>query len=115
MALVTMPKSGSLYLLMRFVEGLNIPPYHISLDLFPHDHLVPAWAEDLARGGAIAQEHLDASEANLDLLRRAGVTRIVVQVRDPRQAALSWTYHIDGITGERTSVRRLMPSAVPAD
>ena len=115
MALVTMPKSGSLYLRMRFVEGLNIPPCHVSLDLFPHDHLVPAWAEDLARGGAIAQEHLDASEAILDLFHRAGVTRIVVHIRDPRQAALSWMYHIDGTTGERTSVRRLMSPAVPAD
>lgn len=49
MALVTLPKPGNLYLLMLFVEGLNIPPCHIFLGLFPHDHLVPAWAEDLAR------------------------------------------------------------------
>lgn len=113
--LITMPKSGSLYLLMRFVDGLNVPNCHISLDLFPADHVVPAWAEDLARGGAVTQEHLDASEENLAALQRAGIDRVVVHVRDPRQAALSWMHHIDGTTGERANVRRLISPTVPDD
>lgn len=111
--LITMPKSGSLYLLARFARGLGIPICHASLDLFPVDHVVPAWAENLARGGAIAQEHLDASPENTNALKQAGFGKVVVHVRDPRQATLSWLHHVDTTVGDLLHLRQLISPPIP--
>ena len=112
---VTMPKSASIYILLRFVGGLRVPPCRVSLDLFPVDHVVPSWAESLALGGAVCQEHIDASAANLRQLSTAGLTRLIIHVRDPRQAALSWAHHLDSLTGERARLGRLVSPLPPDD
>ncbi|MCH8113406.1 MAG: sulfotransferase domain-containing protein [Proteobacteria bacterium] len=106
--LVTMPKSGSLYMLMRLSKGLGVPICHASLDLFPTDRVIPSWAQALALGGAVAQEHLDASSRNMAELVRAGLSKAVVHVRDPRQATLSWVHHVETTTGDREHIRQLM-------
>ena len=48
----------------------------------------------MGRGGAVTHEHFRASDQNLAALARAGVTKIAVQVRDPRQAFLSFIHHL---------------------
>jgi hypothetical protein len=45
-------------------------------------------------GNVVRQEHVDASPANLEILGKH-VDRIVLHVRDPRQAMLSWAHHIN--------------------
>lgn len=112
---VTMPKSASVYVLLRFAHGLGIPTCRVSLDLFPADQVIPSWAEGLAEGGAVCQEHVDASPANLARLRAAGLSRLVVHVRDPRQATLSWTHHLESMTGDRAYLGDLVSPPLPDD
>ena len=89
----TLPKSGSVYTLNAISVGLTLPRRWISLGTYPDDiivldHLVRL----LAPGGAVAHEHLPATEYNLRLLGRH-LHRVVVHVRDPRMSALEFVHH----------------------
>ena len=112
--LITMPKSGSIYTATRLSEELGAPLCRISLDLVPKDHVVPSRAASFANGGAICQEHLDASDENLDAMVKAGIRRIQVHVRDPRQATLSWVHHVETMVGEESYLRDLLSPKLPA-
>jgi hypothetical protein len=48
----------------------------------------------IAEGGIIAKEHIPASAHNLKVLEDHGLTRMVVHLRDPRQAMLSWVHFV---------------------
>lgn len=91
----TMPKSGSMYILNVLAKSLDyqIVPTCIASHM-ARDHLIPSWATAFSAGGMITQEHMSASMQNIAALRMAGIDRIVVHVRDPRQALLSGIYHI---------------------
>ena len=113
--LVTMPKSGSVYTAARLSDELAAPLCRISLDLNPHDHVVASWAALFAKGGAVCQEHLDATGENLKALAMSGITRLQVHVRDPRQATLSWVHHIETMVGDQAYLRDLVSPALPDD
>ena len=90
----TMPKSGSIYIGNTLARGLQRefstePAAH---GFFPTYFLMPNRLLSLASSGAFRQEHFDASPINLRMLSRYS-DRIVVNMRDPRQATLSWTHH----------------------
>ena len=53
----------------------------------------------IAQRNVIRQEHLDASPVNIRFLSRF-VDRLVVNVRDPRQATLSWLHHVKRLLKE---------------
>jgi len=42
-----------------------------------------------AAGGAICSQHIPATAPNLEILTRAGITKVIVHVRDPRQCITS--------------------------
>ena len=113
--LVTMPKSGSVYTTLRLSEELGAPQCRISLDLNPVDYIVPSWLDLFVAGGAVCQEHLDASQTNLDALTASGLDRLQIHVRDPRQATLSWVHHIETMVGENAYMRDLMSPALPSN
>ncbi|MBU1344430.1 MAG: sulfotransferase domain-containing protein, partial [Proteobacteria bacterium] len=54
-------------------------------------------AKRLVQGNCVAQGHIAAKNINLFLLEKAGVKKIVVHVRDPRQAMLSWIHYIENL------------------
>jgi tetratricopeptide (TPR) repeat protein len=89
-----LPKSASESIWNRLAEGLGIAQGHISLGLFPDCMTIPSRARELARGGISAKEHLAATPYNLGALSAAGIDRVLVHVRDPRQAMLSWAYFL---------------------
>jgi len=90
----TMPKSGSLYLWQVLEYGLCVPACRVSHSTFPGDIIVPEWLDRLRCGNVVTQEHIPASLENLAAMSRAGVKKIIVHVRDPRQATVSWMHHI---------------------
>jgi hypothetical protein len=55
---------------------------------------MPAAFERFRQGNIVRQEHFDASPINLHICGRY-VDRLVLHVRDPRQATLSWTHHVN--------------------
>ncbi len=89
--LCTLPKSGTIYLTNLFLRGLGLAHRSVTLGCFPRDLL--DWQKvRAARAGAVVHTHLDASPANLQVLRTLQ-PRAMVHLRDPRQAALSFVHH----------------------
>jgi hypothetical protein len=108
-----LPKSASSYCfeVLRRIGGLH--DLGISVGLFPYDRI--AWQRYVGfatRGGYIAHHHLDASAVNLWLLRARPV-RLVVHVRDPRQALLSWLHHLNRNATESGEVLPLTTASPP--
>ena len=92
----TMPKSGSIYVTRTVASSLGIEYSLKSLayGFFPNYFMIPNALEPFRRGDIVRQEHFDASPINLTLCGRY-IDRMVLHVRDPRQAMLSWTHHVN--------------------
>jgi Sulfotransferase domain len=92
----TMPKSGSIYLTRTIAASLGIDFSLESLadGSFPSYVMIPRALENLRRGDVVRHEHFDASPINLAICARH-IDRVVLHLRDPRQATLSWTHHFN--------------------
>jgi hypothetical protein len=102
-ALVTQPKSGSVTVGNIFNSGFNLPSVAYSL---VYVEVIQSWAEDYARGGACYVTHLDPAPQNIDRLKRAGIGKIIVHVRDPRQILLSMIHHVSRYEENRPALLR---------
>jgi hypothetical protein len=91
--LVTIPKSGSLYLAEVLRQGLNIPYKEVSSGYFPLDVFEYRKLNAYSTGKVISKAHLGANPINLHLMK-AFSPRIVLHLRDPRQAMLSMLHHL---------------------
>lgn len=94
----TMPKSGSVYVFRSLCAILNRPHMYIGHGYAFIDQISPQNAEILSKGGFVSQNHFAPSPENLQLLRHFHL-KMVLHLRDPRQALLSWVHHLDWITG----------------
>ncbi len=95
----TLPKSGSVYLLSTLMHGLGLDRDRISGGYFPDDLIIRDLVESFTESPGVAQEHLPARRLNLVQLNNR-VDRMLVHVRDPRQATLSWTHHINKLNSK---------------
>ncbi len=66
----------------------------ISTGIFTSERLVLSGVSRLAPNGFAFASHCMATYHNLCTLRDAGFTRATVLLRDPRDATVSWTYHV---------------------
>jgi hypothetical protein len=90
-AVVAQAKSASFSVGNIFSWGFDLPSFAYSIATL---EVVESWARDFARGGACYTTHLHPLDRNISRLKRAGVTKIIVHVRDPRQGILSGIHHI---------------------
>ena len=93
----TLPKSGSMFILHNLADQLKggMKSYHeIAHQSFPKDAINVSKLLMLIHGDCITQSHFDASERNIKLLKRY-CPKIILNVRDVRQATLSWVHHLD--------------------
>ncbi|MDX1711917.1 MAG: tetratricopeptide repeat protein [Rhodovibrionaceae bacterium] len=114
MIINTMPKSASESIWNKLAQGLGMAQSHLSIGLFPECCLIPFRLARVAEGGIIAKEHIPASAHNLKLLEEHGLTRMVVHLRDPRQAMLSWVHFVRDDVSMRLMApiwRRTVPPA----
>jgi hypothetical protein len=88
--LVTQGKSASISVSGIFNSGFGLPSYGYSL---VDSQVIPSWVRDYARGGSCYTTHLDPSERNVRLIKEAGIQKIIVHVRDPRQSIISMIHH----------------------
>ena len=91
--LVTLPKSATVYIYKTLQESLGLAGVTLSYGHFPSDILSPRVLSVMGQGGVIGQTHADASPMNLQLLRYYRA-KILVHLRDPRAAMLSWVHHL---------------------
>lgn len=113
--IVTLPKSGTVYLNATFQRSLNLQDIRLCNGYFPTDHLsLDRLQLFVSDGGYIASTHLDPSPANLQLLD-ALLPRWVVHVRDPRASLLSWVHHVRRYHQESRGIDLLRVTPVPPD
>jgi hypothetical protein len=109
--LTTMPKSASIYV-MRAVQrivGLEFMYIGNGYNLIDQIALQPV--KKFVGGGYISQNHLAPSTENLQILQHYKL-KMVLHLRDPRQALLSWLHHLDRIT-ERNDASEFLLYFVP--
>ncbi|MEG3969484.1 tetratricopeptide repeat protein [Microcoleus sp. T2B6] len=101
----TLPKSGSMYVLEAISNGLKKPWMRIAVD--DGENISRGAVNILAAKMKLAHEHLPASLRNLCLITEV-LDRLIVHVRDPRQAMLSWVHHLSKTIAETEDVISLM-------
>lgn len=93
--LVTLPKSATVFIGHSLVKTLG---YDFTSTLvtptFPKNIIWGAMLLDFLKGGMVSASHLQPDPTNLNLLSRCGVDRIVLHIRDPRAALLSWVHFV---------------------
>lgn len=92
-------KSGSVFLKRALNRGLNMP----WLFLFPEGvtgTAVPEWWDEFAKGGALSQQHEAFSDTLVDNLKKAPNAKLILHLRDPRQAALSAVHFYERVIRE---------------
>jgi hypothetical protein len=65
-----------------------------STGVFVSERLVPKYLREVVPQGHSVGLHASATYHNLRALREAGIGRLTVLVRDPRDCTVSWTHHI---------------------
>jgi hypothetical protein len=93
MLITTMPKSGTYYISKLFTQGLFIESRIVSHQYFPYDVIRQPELRVFAQGSMVSQDHFGASKINLVHIAKH-VDRMVVHVRDPRQAMLSYVHFL---------------------
>ena len=89
--LVTQGKAASVSVASIFNSGFNLPSVAYS---FVTLEVIESWARDYARGGACYTTHLLPTRRNIACLKRSGIDKVIVHVRDPRQSLLSMIHHV---------------------
>lgn len=114
MLITTLPKSASESIWNQLAEGLGLAQSHLSMGLFPDCCLLGPRVQDFALGGVISKEHVPASEHNLAMLEAANIRRVLVHLRDPRQAVVSWAHFVRNDVSMRLLApiwRKIVPPA----
>lgn len=101
--LASQGKSGSATVSAIFNAGFDLPAVMYALG---NDCVVDAWAKDYSRGGACHTTHLAPTPSNIRSLRHAGIGKVIVHMRDPRQALLSAIHHIETYPDQVVLLRR---------
>jgi len=94
----TMPKSGSVYVTKSLARILRLGTMHIGNNYALIEQINVREATIFSGGGFVSQNHLAPSPENLQILRRFNL-KMVLHLRDPRQALLSWVHHLDWTIG----------------
>jgi GNAT superfamily N-acetyltransferase len=94
--LLALPKSASQYIFSTLAAGLGLDKVAISTHGFPEVVVNPQLVVRLAVPGTICHSSADARLGNLALIQ-SFVDRLVVHVRDPRQAILSAVHHLNDL------------------
>ncbi|MBI4767539.1 MAG: hypothetical protein HY787_23585 [Deltaproteobacteria bacterium] len=89
--LVTQNKSGSVSVANILSSGFDLPCVTYSL---ANLQVIPSMLREYLRGGACFVTHLLPTRQNIDLLKAAGIKKMMVHLRDPRQIVLSLAHHI---------------------
>lgn len=88
-----LPKSGNDYLWHSLVAGLNINNFNVCRGGIPNDILYYNILQKHCAQDCVMPTHIDATPANLFFIGNY-LDRLVVNIRDLRQATLSWCHYM---------------------
>jgi len=95
--LVTLPKAGSIFIHTALRRTLRLPMLKIACPGIHEQTLDHRRLAKFVKGNAVCREHFAARDFMLEGLRLAGIRKMVVHVRDPRAAVLSWTRNMERV------------------
>jgi hypothetical protein len=95
----TMPKSGSVYVARSLAKILKLDIRCIGNQYALIDQINVPLARTISAGGYVSQNHLSPTAENLQIIEHFNL-KMVLHLRDPRQALLSWIYHLDYVTSQ---------------
>jgi hypothetical protein len=93
----TLPKSGSVYVREALRRILGARTMYLGCRYALVGQIDVGNALTFVGGGYVSQNHLAASPENLQILEHLK-QKVVLQLRDPREALLSWVHHLDWVT-----------------
>lgn len=114
---VSVVKSGTVFTRQALAKGLGVGVEPIGFGYFPRSLVELPKLKTFSRAGnKIGYSHVDASEANLQILSRF-LDRWIVHIRDPRSVLLSWVHHMNRLYSERNNdeFQHLYVSPAPPD
>jgi len=88
-----LPKSGNDYIWHSLIQGLNIKVFHVSRGGIPNDILYYNRLQKHCYQDCVMPTHIDATPSNLFFIGNY-LDRLVVNLRDVRQATLSWCHYM---------------------
>ena len=89
---ITQEKSASVSIGNIFGNGFSLPSVMYSLTKLC---VIDSWAKDFAKGGGYYITHLRPTESNIVSLVKSGLTKAQVNIRDPRGALVSLSFHYE--------------------
>jgi hypothetical protein len=95
----TLPKSGSVFLFCTLSESLRLPRMHLGNMYSLVDQISLTQMRRFIAAACVSQNHLAPSAENIQILKHFGC-RLILHLRDPRQALLSWVHHLDWLYGD---------------
>lgn len=103
----TMPKSGSVYIQKSLTKILGCRSVEFGNRYALIDQIGIRDAKALLGGGCVVQNHLAPSLENLQVLQHFGL-KMILHLRDPRQALLSWVHHLDWVSAGNDASEHLL-------
>jgi hypothetical protein len=99
--IAALPKSVSVYIATGLWQGLGTVPLNLQAGVFPDFAVSSPGIAILQQSGGVAHTHLSPSRANLLTIgARHRLERMVVHVRDPRQATVSFVHFVASLIDE---------------
>jgi hypothetical protein len=92
--LVTLPKSGTVYVANTLAQTLQCGLSTAVTSTFPKNVLWENMLRDFKHGSVVSVSHMEPDAVNVLSLLRAGIRKGVLHVRDPRAAVHSWLYYL---------------------
>lgn len=91
----TIPKCGNAFIRKTITKSMGVPCQYVSAGPWPDMVLSEYLLEDLRDSNGFVVDHIPATPFNISILRQFNISKMVLHVRDPRQATLSWLHWID--------------------
>lgn len=101
--LAALPKSGSVFIWMALAKGLGKPHTDVEGGQFPESFVVRHTLLDMFSTRAVLRNHISANRYNRIVLSHYA-DKIIINVRDPRQALLSYAHHPAGTVGQDPTI-----------
>ncbi len=90
----SMPKSGTYYISKYLSRSLLVEESIVGNQYFPNDVVNRSKLISFSEGNCVSQDHFDGAPINLRHIESL-MDHVIVQVRDPRQATLSYIHFLD--------------------
>jgi hypothetical protein len=78
-----LPKSGSAFICQFLLNMFDLKRCRVSKGMLGASRIVPSWINNFSHGGAANHDHFIASPENIFEIEGAGISKIVVHVRNP--------------------------------